>query len=355
MIRLRGLGLKIAVRMSLVTLAGLAISVLCTFFLYTWVFENHPDAVAAPHDWIPQTIDWLVVGGSLFVAVAIAAMAGMQLARRIIFPLTSLAEAARRITEGDLSARAAVGDRSLGETAVLVDDFNTMAARMETLADDMVIWNASIAHELRTPVTILKGRLQGVWDGVFEMDEATLTSLLRQVDGLARLVEDLRIVSLADSGRLSLLEELVDLGQIVGELREAVEPGLLEAGFHPEWRLDSVVTVCDPVRLRQATLVLIENARVHASPGVLRIGTRIDGGTARIWVEDRGPGLPIGFERRAFDPFQRQGRQAAGSGLGLAVVRAIAEAHRGLAVYRLAPDGGSIFEIEFPVTTETSN
>lgn len=346
--RRAGLGRKIAVRMALVTLSGLAISALCAFFLYSWVFQNHPDAVAPAHEWVPQTVDYLVIAASAAAAIGIAVIAGIQLARRIVLPLTSLAEAARNIADGDLSARAVVDDRSLGETAVLVDDFNLMAGRLEALAQGMVTWNAAIAHELRTPVTILKGRLQGVWDGVFEMDEATLTSLLKQVDGLARLVEDLRVVSLADSGHLRLKLEVVDLAQVIGELRDAVEPGLATAGFSTEWSLAPAVALCDPVRLRQATLALVENARVHATPGPLTIGTGVTADTLWIRVEDSGPGLAAGLETRIFNPFQRQAGATAGSGLGLAVVRVVAEAHEGVANYRPGASGGSTFELAIP-------
>ena len=347
--RLAGLGRKIAVRMALVTLSGLAISALCAFFLYSWVFQNHPDAVAPAHEWVPQTIDYLVIVASVAAAIGIAVVAGAQLARRIVLPLTSLAEAARRIADGDLSARAVVGDRSLGETAVLVDDFNLMAGRLEALAQGMVTWNASIAHELRTPVTILKGRLQGVQDGVFEMDKATLTSLLKQVDGLARLVEDLRVVSLADSGHLRLKLEIVDLAEVISELREAVEPTLAMAGFTTVWSLETAIALCDPVRLRQATLALIENARTHATPGPLKVETGIAAGQAWVRVEDSGPGLAAGLEARIFDPFQRDSTATTGSGLGLAVVRVIAEAHDGVADYRPGPSGGSAFQLSVPL------
>lgn len=346
MIRGAGLGRKIAVRMALVTLCGFAIAALCAFFLYIWVFENHPNAVAPPGDWVPQTIDYLAIAASLGVAILIALVAGEQLARRIVLPLNALAEAARRIADDDLTARAVVDDRSLGEVAVLVDDFNRMAGRLEGLAKGMVDWNASIAHELRTPVTILKGRLQGVADGVFEADDRTLTSLLRQVDGLARLVEDLRIVSLADSGHLDLRLEFVDLAEVVGDLREAVEAGLIAAGFTVDWRLDPVLLACDPTRMRQAALALIENARAHATPGPLVIRTEAAAGLARFSVQDSGPGVPAGSEAAVFQPFHRARAQTPGSGLGLAVVRAVAEAHGGRAHLSPGAAGGSVFVIE---------
>ncbi|KAK0341664.1 hypothetical protein LTR94_025458, partial [Friedmanniomyces endolithicus] len=192
------------------------------------------------------------------------------------------------------------------------------------------------------------GRLEGVADGVFSMDPRTLTSLLRQVDGLARVVEDLRVVSLADSGHLDLRIETVDLSQVVEELRDAVEPDLLAAGFQIDWRLEPVVVACDPTRIRQATQALLENARAHATPGRLIISTNAHEGLARLCVQDIGPGIPSDRAAQVFEAFRRNAAYASGTGLGLAVVRAVADAHDGRAFHRSTSQGGSLFTVEVP-------
>ncbi|HAC00941.1 ATP-binding protein [Brevundimonas naejangsanensis] len=344
-----GLGRKIALRMVIVAMCGFTLAAFSAFFIYNWVFENYPGSVAAPDDWIPHTSDYLVIVLAVIAALAVAVFAGMQLARGIVLPLHSLAQAARSIADGDLKARASVRDGAAIETTALVADFNHMAAQLEALSSDMVTWNAAIAHELRTPVTILKGRLQGVSDGVFEMDAATLSSLLRQIDGLARLVEDLRVVSLADSGRLGLQKELVDLAQVVGELKTVSEPALKASGFRLSWRLTSVMLMADPTRLRQAVLALVENARIHATPSDLAIEVFQSGDWAVIRVADSGPGVPPGAERLVFQAFQRKTAATEGSGLGLAVVRAIAQAHDGQAEVAHAETGGAVFSIKLPL------
>jgi two-component system sensor histidine kinase AdeS len=343
--RLTGLGRKIALRMSVVALVGIAISAVGSFVLYSWVFENYPDAVAPADAWIPQPIDYLAFAASGVIAIVIAVVVSVQLARRIVLPLTSLAESARRIAGGDLTARAIAGDRSLGETAELVDDFNAMAARLEALSTRMTTWNAAIAHELRTPVTILNGRLDGVADGLFVLDASLLAVLRNQVRGLARLIEDLRVVSLADSGHLDVQLELTDLAVVVGDLRALVDPMLTEGGFSPVWNLQPALFRCDATRIRQAVLALIENARRHATPGRLEICTAAEGAGATIAVADQGPGLDPGLSTEIFDPFRRGGEDRDGSGLGLAVVRVIAEAHGGSAHHRANATGGSTFEI----------
>jgi two-component system sensor histidine kinase AdeS len=105
---------------------------------------------------------------------------------------------------GNLAARATSDEHAMGETAQLVDDFNQMAARLQDMAQHRAFWNAAIAHELRTPVTILRGRLQGITEGVFAPEQSQFQSLLTQVEGLGRLIEDLRTVALAESGHLPL-------------------------------------------------------------------------------------------------------------------------------------------------------
>ncbi|GAA0001266.1 hypothetical protein BRDID11002_12660 [Bradyrhizobium diazoefficiens] len=109
-----------------------------------------------------------------------------------------------------------------------------MAQRLQDNADDMIAWNAAIAHELRTPLTILKGRLQGIADGVFTPDEASIGNLLLQIDGLSRLVDDLRTVTLADSGRLDLGRGPVALAAEIQNVADLLEPVLANAGFSLE-------------------------------------------------------------------------------------------------------------------------
>lgn len=332
-----------------------AIAVLIVFFgafsFYAFYLRYFPPPPGPP-PLIPQAPDFLMVAFFLLVCLIIAIFFALRLARRILTPLNSLAESARKIAAGDLSARAAPGDRSLGETARLVDDFNAMARRMEEGAAQMRAWNAAIAHELRTPLTILRGRLQGLTDGVFEPSDELFKNLLAQVEGLSLLVEDLRVVTLSELRRLEPRLADTDLSQPVGEAVEAMRPALIEAGFVIALDNPSILLACDGPRLRQALLALLENARKYAHPGPLRIAIAAEPDQAIISVEDCGPGLPENFAPYAFDSFSRveasRSRRYGGSGLGLAVVRGIVEAHGGAARYRRAAGGGAIFEMVLP-------
>jgi two-component system, OmpR family, sensor histidine kinase AdeS len=347
------LGQQIILSMSLASIATTLIVFVGSFVIYGVVYRLSPPAHGSALEYfIPQVNDYLFFALLLLTGLVAAAIAATRLARRILKPLNSLAESARRIAAGDLTARAVPGDRSLAETALLVDDFNTMAMRLQDMAAEMTAWNAAVAHELRTPLTILKGRLQGLKDRVFDLDDALVRNLLNHVEGLTRLVDDLQIVTLQDNGRLEMHMQPTDIELEVRSAVDSIGDTLHDAGFSVALVTTGVVVQCDGARIRQALLALLDNARRYAVPGLLRVELAVQGASVALRVEDEGPGLSPEFARHAFDPWTRadvsRSRQFGGSGLGLSVVRAIAHAHGGEARYRASRLGGSIFELEIP-------
>jgi two-component system sensor histidine kinase AdeS len=162
----------------------------------------------------------------------------------------------------------------------------------------------------------------------------------------------LRIVGLAESGHLRIQLQQTDLRKEVMTVLKACESALQEKGFTVTLALAAQVSVCDPIRIRQALLALLENALQHATPGPLRIATMQRDGQQCLRVEDSGPGLAAADAQRIFEAFQRgphTGEAAAkGSGLGLAVVRAIASAHHGTVQCQPSGMGGSCFELRWP-------
>lgn len=332
-----------------------AIAVLMVFvgsFIFYSIYLTWFPPPPGPPPMLPEAPDFILIAIFLLLGLAIAIQAALRLTRRILAPLNSLAEGARKIAAGDLTARALAGDRSLGETAQLVDDFNAMARRLQDMAESMTSWNAAIAHELRTPLTILRGRLQGLTDGVFEPSDELFRSLLAQVENLSRLVDDLRFVTLSNSQHLDMRVEPADLVEEVEQAVDAMRPELDGAGFSVRMTTAPVTLPCDGARIRQALLALLENARRYATPGRIEIRVTPGKSDVVIAVEDEGPGLSAEFTAQAFDAFARaepsRSRQFGGSGLGLSVVRAIAEAHGGHARYRRSNRGGSVFEIVLP-------
>jgi len=310
---------------------------------------SFPDADSAGSYWLPTPLEWGWMALTIAVALGAALLFALKLSKPIVAPLNAVAESLRQVAQGNLSVRAGGDENPHGEAAQLVRDFNAMAERLERMDHERRFWNAAIAHELRTPVTVLRGRLQGLTEGVFEPSPALFCSLLTQVEGLGRLIEDLRLLGLAENGRLELRQELTDLEAEVTAVVRAIEPSLQEAGFTVSCHVDAQQVLCDPVRMRQALLALLENALRHAVPGPLRIQVRILGGNCHLLVEDCGPGVPDTLAAQIFEAFQRGASHGHGSGLGLAVVQAIARAHGGDVICRPSMLGGTAFDLCWPV------
>lgn len=343
------LGQQIVWSMVASTVFGAVVTGIGTYLLYGMIWQYAPQLMA-DDDWLfPRGIDWLEIAVLAAIGAGLALAVAVRLARRIVTPLTSVSGSIQKIADGDLSARASTDSHLSGEAAHLVDRFNHMAASLERASEEALRWNALIAHELRTPVTILQGRLCGLADGLFRPDPALYQSLLTQVEGLARLIEDLRTISLSDAGHLDLIVRDVELGHELEDVIHLMEPALVAAGFSLSLDLAPGRGLADPTRLRQALMALLHNALVHAAPGRLRVSLTFAGNEAEILVSDSGPGLPAEFTNRAFLPFERnvsRDRATRGSGLGLAVVRAVAQAHGGMAHYE-NKDGGACFRIRF--------
>lgn len=328
--------------------------ILSSSYLVYWLLMRLYPQWDPTQDVTPTPLEWVWMVLVTLTSLALAVGVSVLLTRRILAPLHSVADALRRVAMGDLSVRAVAGDRAPGETAALVDDFNAMARRFEQMQHDIDFWNAAIAHELRTPLTILRGRLQGLADGVFSPEERQFRSLLVQVEGLSRLVEDLRALSLAEGGRLELHAEPVDLLALVQAVAELYAPALADAGGTLAVQLPAApLTVrCDAVRIRQALLALLDNARRHAMPSPVWLQLQVRPGEVVLAVEDDGPGIDPAHATRIFEPFTRAAPAPAArgsSGLGLAVVRAIAHAHGGHVGCVPGTTGGARFEMRWPV------
>ncbi|NMM43617.1 HAMP domain-containing histidine kinase [Rhodospirillaceae bacterium KN72] len=340
-------GLRRQITLSMMALAfSVVLLVICgSYVFYAAVLTYSPNSVS--DDLLPAPAELTWMAATMLAALALATWVAVKLAQRILTPLNSVADNLRRVAEGDLTARASADDGSMGEATRLVSDFNHLAERLQHMARDREFWNAAIAHELRTPVTVLRGRLQGLSEGVFQPTPQLISGLLTQVEGLSRLVEDLRLLELGESGRLTVhLQEC----NLADEIRAAVnpfEPTLRSAGFSPVLELADIEVICDPVRMRQALLALLDNAIQHATPGPLHIRTFERDGLAHLQVEDIGPGIPSEIGERVFEAFYcaEAVRSGQGSGLGLAVVKAIARAHKVEVSCKASDAGGTVFEL----------
>lgn len=293
---------------------------------------------------------WIVL---LLAGIAVGALIGAYWGGRVARPIEGVVRAANGIAHGDLSARAPITRRLRGETAALVENFNALAEGLAEAERELAGSASAIAHELRTPVTILRARLQAVLDGVFSLNERELAGLIAQADLMSAIIDDMQILSLAGARQLDLHCARIDLGREAETVIASLAPGWDSAGLQIESDLRTTPANADPVRVRQILNALLDNARRYASDGgCVRVETRLERGAPRLFVLDRGPGLPLEMGDAIFDRFSRgepsRSRETGGTGLGLAVVKAIAEAHGGSVRAANRSGGGAVFEVSFP-------
>ncbi|VXB21201.1 Integral membrane sensor signal transduction histidine kinase [Pseudomonas sp. 8BK] len=338
--------------LAVMALGIIFIAVFGSSVFYAIAVAYMPNSIS--ETWIPSRVEMIWIGCTIVAALGLSVFVAIRLSRRLITPLNSVAHSLREVAQGNLTARAPLDEKAMGETAQLVRDFNAMAERLQSMTREREFWNAAIAHELRTPVTILRGRLQGLAEGVFDPSSELFEGLLRQVEGLNRLIEDLRVLSLKDSGHLEIQRTSVRLADELSNVLQAFAAPLTAKGFQLHNQLDANLLVeCDALRIRQALMALLENALRHADPGNLRVRLQQVGDNCQLSVADDGPGIDSALAADIFEAFRRgdpsRSRKSGGSGLGLAVVKAIAEAHGGHAICQ-ASGAGSLFIISWPVS-----
>ena len=274
---------------------------------------------------------WLTLSGVL--AVGVAMVLTFFLSRRILAPVESLSKVARRVARRDFSVRAEVNSRD--EVGELARTFNSMAeelSRTEELRRNLV---ADVAHELRTPVTNIRGYIEGIADGVLKADTASLTSMHEEVLLLTRLIEDLQDLALAESGRMTLQFRPCDLSDLTRRAATAVQQQANEKQVQLEVDASAEVPLqVDPERISQVLRNLLVNAVTYTPSGSkIWIQASQHGGQARVVVRDSGPGIPAEDLPHIFERFYRvdksRSRATGGVGLGLTIARRVVEAHGG--------------------------
>jgi signal transduction histidine kinase len=277
--------------------------------------------------------------------VLIGSLLAFMVARRIIRPVQSVEATARSISESDLSGRIDVEGHD--EIAHLAQTFNDLLERLERAFTAQRAFVDDAGHELRTPITIIRGQLETLEDDPDQRRRA-IALVTDELERMSRMVNDLLLLAKAHQPEFVRLD-LVDVDALTRDvLRKATALG------DRAWALDGVATVTlvgDGQRLAQAMIQLVQNAVDHTDPGEeIGVGSVQHSGRVRLWVRDAGPGIPPEAQDRIFDRFSRAGsRRSEGAGLGLAIVRAIAEAHGGRVWVESEPGMGSTFTVEVPV------
>ncbi len=287
------------------------------------------------------------------VALTVALIVGGLLFRSIIHPLQQLTAASRAIARGDLSARAPV--RGSDEVAQLARAFNQMAESLARAEEARQNQTRDLAHELRTPLTVLQGTLEAMLDRVYPTDPENLAAALAQVGTLSRLVEDLRLLSQADAGELTLYKAPLDLRFFLEEMVEAHRSAAQERRIALSLERPAALplVLADRDRLSQVMGNLLANALRYTPPeGQITIRVTDRGQEVVVAVADNGSGvppedLPHLFERSWWQGHPRA-RAAGGSGLGLSIARHIVEAHKGRIWAEPTPGGGLTVAFALP-------
>jgi signal transduction histidine kinase len=306
---------------------------------------REPEAAAG----LPRSVDrWLLSG--LAAALVAALVLTASVVRRVLAPVGELTDGARALAAGRLEAR--VADDRTDELGDLARSFNAMAEtleRNEAVRRDLV---SDVAHELRTPLAAARASIEAAQDGLVSADAAFLASLQDEILGLARLVDDLQQLSLAQAGALRIESTDVPVAEVAGRALDAVRAEAARRGLALRVEVGAGLVVhADADRLLQIVRNLLANALVHARSEIVVSAAGRDG-RVEMRVADDGPGVTPEAAPRVFDRFFRadasRSRATGGSGLGLAIARQLAGLMRGTLSLDNRPGAGATFVLTLP-------
>lgn len=371
---------------ALITAGLLLLSVVIVFFGVVWVQERHEqeyllqltDNAKTAYDQLekgelPKERDFLALVHEMqtiyddgendfyllvlkfgLMAACICSLIGFWLARKISRPLNELTGVVNSLRQGDFSVRVPNRAKATSEVMLLISRFNALAEELENMERRLRFNTMAVAHELRTPLTIVQGTLQGMADKIFPRDDDRIDDLLLQVEGLSRLINDLRTLSLSVSQKLVTKRQDVDISKAAEQVLQAARSLLHDAGMELETSLKKAVIPADSQRLCQALLAVIENACRYAASGkYLRCECGyLNKNEAFLRVIDHGPGFTSELTGYSIDVFWRgepsRARSTGGSGLGLSIVQAIVKAHGGRLEQTTPQGGGACISMIFP-------
>jgi signal transduction histidine kinase len=263
--------------------------------------------------------------------ISMAALAARNL-RRVSRPLDELVEASNKVADGDFSVR--VEERGPNEVRSLLHGFNSMAERLQTNDQQRRAMLADVSHELRTPITVIQGNVEGMLDGMYPADETRLKSIIEETQILSWLVDDLRTLSIAESGSLQLKREPTDLSELIREVVSAFEAQAKEKEIRVELVLQDMDAIeIDPLRIHEVLVNLLGNAlRYTPSHGEIKIGVEeAIFGEERgvlVYAQDSGTGIPVEELSHIFERYYKSS-DSGGMGLGLSIAKYLVEAHGG--------------------------
>jgi two-component system, OmpR family, sensor histidine kinase BaeS len=279
----------------------------------------------------------------LIIALIVIATAGGV--RRMARPMDNLIDAARRIESGDYAAQ--VPEWGSPDIRSVARAFNSMSARLKAMDEQRRSFLADVTHELRTPLSVIRGQAEAIADGVYPADASHLAPILDATAALDRLVEDLRTLVLTDAGNLVLHKEPTDLGALVRDTVESFRSQAESRGLSltTDIAANAPTIEVDPARIRQVIGNLLSNAIRHTpSGGSVQVDVSFATDRVTISVTDTGEGIPPELLAHVFERFVK-GASSTGSGLGLAIAHDIVGAHGGTIDLRNGDGSGAIARV----------
>ena len=265
----------------------------------------------------------------------------------------ALAGATLRLTEGDYHTR--LPERGRDELSRLARDFNVLAATLEASRDARARWVSDTAHELRTPLAVLRGEIEAMQDGIRPLNQENLSSLAQEVGQLERLVADLRLLSQSDAGALDIQLAPMDLSDCLSSRLADADRWLVDSGLTLTEKIEPGIMIRgDAQRLRQLWNNLLDNSCAYTQPpGELRVTLTTQKGEAVVTWEDSTPGVPEGELARLTERLYRvegsRSRASGGSGLGLSIASALVNAHGATLTPSPSTLGGLRWTLRFPL------
>lgn len=314
--------------------------------------NNNFDPDRAQFDFLRRVNQTLILAA--LGAAGISLIMGVLLARSLTHPLQELTHATRAVAQGDLALQVPV--RSQDELGELAASFNQMNIQLARARDQRQQMTADIAHDLRTPLSIILGHSEALHEGILPPTPDTFYIIHDEAKRLSRLVEELRTLSLAEAGELPMSPRPVSPAALLERAFIAYTPQAQKQAISLTWQAppDLPEVNADPDRLAQVLDNLLNNAlRFTPAGGQITLGAAAAERAVHLWVQDSGPGIPAAELEHVFNRFYRgdkaRQRQEGGSGLGLAIARSIVENHHGRIWAASAAGQGATFTIELPL------
>ena len=302
-----------------------------------------------------QLIASWIIGISV---VLLASLAALWLSRTLLMPIRRITDATQQLADGDYSIR--IDNNSNDTVGRLARDFNRLAEKLQRNEQLRRNFMADIAHELRTPLAILRSEIEAIVDRVRDATPEALKSLQAEVTTLSKVVDDLYDLSLADIGALSYRMEPIDVSDALLSTLTAYETRFNALGLTASRDITPNIALrADPARIQQLFNNVLENmARYTRKPGSLRIECIASDQTVHIGFHDSGPGVSEEQRSHLFERFYRTSSTnhdtTRGAGLGLAICRKIVEAHGGTIAASASPLGGLLIDIRLPGSLESN-